>query len=134
MRTNLFRSLLFSGLALLCFSSGADAAGTSATIKWTNPSQYSDGTSLPVTDIGSYDITWTRLGSTVAVGTFHVSGGPATQTTISGLVCGGYNFTMTVTTSATALQPNSTSDPTSPASYPTGISCKPNPPTGVTVS
>lgn len=109
------------------------AAGTSATLSWTMPNQYVDTTPLPLSDIGITTITWTRPGSASILGSVNVNA-PATTVVVPGLACGNFSFTATVTTTSTAAQPNATSDPTNPASYATGINCKPNPPTGLTAN
>jgi hypothetical protein len=126
-------SILTGLLVGVLASLSALAAGPTATLQWSNPTTYIDGTPLPVTDIASYTITWTRPGSSVTSGTLNVTG-PATTATVPGLVCGNFSFTMTVTTTAAAADPNATSNPTNAAPYATAIKCIPNPVTGVTVS
>lgn len=108
------------------------AAGTSAKLSWIAPTTYSDNTPLPVADISSYTITWGPTG---------VVSGPAGSTTVPAgtlatsvsVPCGSTAFTIAVTTTATAKYPNTTSGPTSPVPYASGVSCAPNPPSGLVV-
>lgn len=98
------------------------AAGNTANISLTAPTQYLDGKPLPLTDIDHYTVSWTgdQTGSmTIAA--------PATTGTAA-VACGNVTFTATVTTNAAATYPNATSGPTNTVPYPTGITCSPKPP------
>lgn len=113
-------SLLLLGLVL---TAEVWAAGTTATVSWTAPTSYIDNTPLPATDIASYTVLWT--------------GGSKTVTGLSTTVpvpCGSQTFTVIVTTTATAKYPSSTSDPSAPITYASGVTCRPNPPGAVTAN
>jgi hypothetical protein len=120
-------------LALLLATTVAIAAGTSATVSWSYPTAYIDGTPLPVSDIAQVTVTWSRTPGGPQVGSVTVAA-PALSKVVPGLVCGNFSFSATVTTTATAAYPTSTSDPAGPVSYATGVSCKPNPLTGLGAS
>ena len=124
-------------LAALVFSLGmfaaAYAAGPSATLSWTNPTLYEDGQALSLAELKTIVITWYRPGSTTPVNSVTVNQ-PATTTVVNGLVCGDFEFTAKVTTTATAKFPNDTSRETNRASYTTQVTCHANPPSGLTVS
>lgn len=105
----------------------ARAAGPSATLSWLLPTAYIDGSTLPAADIASVTVSWTRPGSTSVVGSVTVAG-TATSTVVNNLVCGNFSFSATVTTTASAANPNLTSGPSTAAAYATGVKCAPNPP------
>lgn len=118
---------------ILIFTAGirtAHSAGTSATVSFTHPTTYVDGSPLAVADIASVLITWRRTAGGPVVGTVSVIA-PATSTIVPGLVCGNYLFT-----GQTVMKVNaSTSDETTPPTpYSTGITCKANPPAGLQAS
>jgi len=126
------KKILLAFLGSLVLATLTQAAGPSATVSWTMPDKYTDGSSLPASDILSTTIQVRRPGSTTLVGAMVVLA-PATSTVVNGLVCGNYEFVAFVTTKSTSAQPGS-SDNTNPVAYAPGVSCKPNPPTGLTVS
>lgn len=106
-------------------------AGATATVTWAPPTQYTDGSPLPAGDIKSYTIKWTRPGNAAVVGSVVV---PAPALTVQAPTpCGDYQFTASVTTTATAKFPNETSSEVGPLPYASGIGCAPNPPAGVAV-
>jgi hypothetical protein len=115
------------GILLLLAALPVFAAGTSATLSWSHPTTYTDGAALAASDIKETFIQWRRPGSATVAGSVRVTA-PATSVVVPGLVCGNFTFTAQtiMTLGATA------SDETSPVPYSTGISCKPNPPTGLT--
>lgn len=121
-----------AALAAIAAVSVSIAAGTSAKLSWVAPTTYTDSTTLPVADIASYTITWGPTG---------VASGPAGSTTVPAgtlattinVPCGSTAFTVAVTTTASAKYPGTTSAPTSPVPYASGVSCAPNPPTGLVV-
>lgn len=98
----------------------AHAAGANATVTWSPPTEYTDGSPLPLSDIAYYTVTAGSLSVKVL--------SPATSAQLT-IPAGSVNILVTVTTTATAKVPNSTSDPASPIPYATGIAVKPNPPT-----
>lgn len=113
-------------LLIACaFLGVAEAAGPTANITWSAPTQYVDNSPLPASDIAYYTILWDSNSQKVNA--------PA-LTAVVNVPCGSTNFTVTITTSATAKYPNTTSDPTTPVPYATGVTCRPKPVTGVTVS
>ncbi len=128
---------LYRSIAIVLCSSlfgvAAFAAGPIATLSWSYPTTYIDSSPLPITDIATVTITWSKTVNGSIVGTKTVAA-PATTAQVTGLVCGSDFFRLTVTTTESAQEPSSTSDPTNPAIYAVGVSCKPNPVTGVTVS
>lgn len=126
------RLLAIAALALvstLCVTYGA---GTTANLTWTAPTAYTDGTSLPAADLDHYTISWAPAAG---------QSGPTGSTTVAGnltaatvpVPCGQVSFTLTVTTGASAHYPNATSGPAGPVPYVTGVTCQPNPPTGLAV-
>jgi hypothetical protein len=50
------------------------------------------------------------------------------------VACGAVSFTVSVTTTATAMYPNATSGQSNAVPYATGVTCAPNPPTGLAVN
>ena len=127
-----FRSLCF----LCCFVVAAPvvfASGATANVSWTAPTQYTDGTTLPASDIGHYTITWSQnAGETGPSGSLTVAGSATTATVP--VACGNTSFTLTVTTDSAAHYPNATSGPAGPVPYVSGITCAPNPPAALKVS
>ena len=120
-------------IALTAFAPAALAAGTSANVSWTAPTQYTDSSTLPATDIASYTISWAPTsGQTGPSGSLSVTA-PALTATVP-VPCGNTTFTVTVTTTATAKYPSETSAPSSAVPYATGVTCGPKAVTGVTVS
>ncbi|SRR5579871_201968 len=118
----------------------AHAAGTTATLNWTNPTTYNDCTSPPTGctaiatgDIAGYTISWSRTSGGATVGSLSLTSGVATTANVP-VACGTVFFTIVVNSSATAVYPNTPSNPTNPVSYATGVTCKPNPATGVTAT
>jgi hypothetical protein len=112
----------------MCVVHAAQAAGTSATLTWTHPVVYTDGSTLAATEIKETIITWRRPGTSAVVGSVRVAA-PANTTVVTGLTCGSFNFT-----AATVVRTNDdTSADTAPALYATGVRCAPNPPTGLKV-
>jgi hypothetical protein len=126
------RNLMLLALAALLAASSALAVGTTANVAWTAPTTYSDGTALPATDIASYTITWSPVSPYAKAGTV-TAASTAGSATVTNLSCGSYNFTVTVTTSATAYSPNSSA--TSPVVvYNTGIACVAPKPSSFTIT
>lgn len=124
-RKNIERILL--GALLLFPVVDTDAAGTTATVSWTLPPTYTDNVSLPTADVKFATVTWSRsTGSSVGSITVAM---PALTVQIPNLVCGNFNFVVSLTTTDTATYPNTTSDNSNLVPYATGIACKPNPPT-----
>lgn len=113
---------------LISASIPAKAAGTSATVSWTHPTLYTDGTPLALTDITETIVIWRRPGNATVIGSIHVAA-PATQTLVTGLVCGNFNVTAVTVTNSGA-----SSAETAPVAYATGIVCAPNPPTNLKVT
>lgn len=108
------------------------AAGATATASWVAPTTYSDGSSLPISDIDHYTLTWAPAsGQSGPSGSMNVAAGTISQTVNA--LCGSTTFTISVTTTATARYPNATSTPSGPVPYASGIACTPNPPTGLAV-
>lgn len=116
------------------------AAGTSATVSWTMPTQYTDGSTLPASDIASATIAWAPVaGQSGPSGSLTVT--PAAGSTLvpsSAVVpvpCGNTSFTVAITTTATAKYANASSAQSQPpVAYATGVSCVPKAVTGVTVN
>lgn len=106
----------------------AFAAGPTATISWTHPVMYTDGSVLALSEIKETVITWRRPGSTVNAGSVRVVS-PSNTTVVSGLACGNFNFTAVTVVKANDVQ----SDEGGPVLYATGVQCAPNPPTGLKV-
>lgn len=126
-----FLSILrFAALILLPVI--AVASGTTANVSWTAPTQYTDGTALAATDIDHYTVTACEVNAPGTCVTATVKA-PATTGTLA-VVCGQYDFTVTVTTGASATYPNATSSPSSVVPYASGVSCTPKAVTGVTVN
>lgn len=105
----------------------AQAAGTSATVSWVLPTTYVDGSPLAASDIKEILIQWRRPGVPAVAGSIRAPA-PGTSIVVNGLVCGNFTFTAQTVMVLGAT----TSDETAPSPYATGVSCKPNPPSGVT--
>lgn len=118
-------------LAALCivFAPLAIPAGTSASLDWTLPVAYEDGSPLAATDLKETIIQWRRPNNATVVGAVHVAA-PATSTVVQGLNCGDFQFTAI----AVVKLNNVTSTETMEVPYSTGIQCKPNPPSGLRAS
>jgi hypothetical protein len=123
----LFLSIALVILVFLVSVGIAKAAGSVATVTWVHPVVYVDGSPLALADIKETIVTWRRPGSTTVTGSVHVAG-PATSTTVNGLQCGNFEFT-----AATVVQTVSSVE-TAPTLYATGVTCTPNPPTGLKVT
>lgn len=106
------------------------AAGSTAHLSWIAPTAYTDGSSLPASDIDHYTITWApAAGSTGVSGSTNIPAG--TVATTVNVPCGSTTFTVSVTTGPGAKYPSTTSAPTGAVPYATGIACAPNPPSGL---
>ncbi len=101
------------------------AAGSSSTVTWVHPVTYTDGSALALSDIKETILTWRRPGSTTVAGTVRVTA-PANSTVVTGLTCGNFNFT-----AATVAKNNAQSTDAGPVLYASGVTCAPNPPTGL---
>lgn len=111
----------------------AHAAGDVAHLTWTLPSEYTDDTPLPAQDLATVTVSWFRATDpSKIVGSKSY---PAAQLSadIAGMKCGDWQFVALITTTSTAKQPNATSAPAGPVTYPTGIACVPKA-VGLTVS
>jgi len=108
------------------------AATPSATLTWTAPTAYTDGTALPAADIDHYTIGWARTATDALMGQQAATG----LTASIPIACGSVVFWVSASTGAAAKYPNQTSLPAGPVTYNSGIACvatKPNPPGGLTV-
>lgn len=126
----------------LCFTfpTHAQAAGTTATLNWTNPPSYNDCavpptgcTAVLASDITGYVISWSRTSGGPVIGTLALNAGLATTAQVP-VGCGSVFFTVQVKVGANSPFPNSESDPTNPVAYASGVTCKPTPVTGVTAT
>lgn len=117
-------------LLAICFIGIANAAGTSATLRWTLANQYTNGTALPVANIKETLIEWRIKGQATVAGSARVAS-PAVTTIVDlgNASCGAYDFVAKTVLTDTAI-----SDPSGIVAYDTGVKCKPNPPTAVTVT
>lgn len=118
--------------AMIALTPFAHAAGKTANLFWTAPTQYTDGTALAAGDIGNYTIEACEKNSPTTCITA-TPAGTATSATMA-VVCGDYNSTISVTTSAAAVYPDTTSAPSNSVPYATGVTCSPNPPSALTVN
>lgn len=122
-------SLAFFSLAAVAalLAGVAFAAGTTANLSWTAPTAYTDGTTLPASDLDHYTITWApAAGQAGPAGSLTVAGN-LTAATVP-VPCGATSFSLTVTTGAAAHYANATSSPAGPVPYVTGVTCSPNAP------
>lgn len=122
------RASILAFVLLACVPAVTLAAGTTANLSWTHPTQNIDNTALPVASIKETLIIWKRPGSTVTAGTKRVAA-PAASTTVAELWCGSYEFT-----AATVLVSGEQSNATAAVLYNTGIACKPRPPNAFAAS
>lgn len=104
----------------------AAAAGTSATLSWQIATVNTDGSALDASLVKETLIKWRRKGQTAVFDSRAVTA-PATSITVAGLVCGDFDFS-----AVTVLKDTTASDETGKVTYATGVTCKPNPPTGLT--
>lgn len=113
-------------LALLALSSAAAlAAGTTANISWSPSYVYTDGSTMPVSDIASFTIRWDNGGSLTV-------NAPVTFPVTVPVPCGDRAFTVQINAKSTAKY-TGTSDPSAPpATYSSGVVCKPGPIQAVT--
>jgi hypothetical protein len=130
---------LFATLCLLCVATSfsfAFAAGTAAKLTWVNPTQYTDSKALPIGDIAYLTILACEVDSPAICITQKVnsSNGTVPTSAVVPVVCGQYNFTITVTTTAKAVHPNITSGPSNIAPFASGVSCSPKAVTDLTAS
>lgn len=109
----------------------AGAAIPSASVSWKAPIQNADGTALSPGDIKSYLVEWRRTVGGSVVGS-QVVVAPALTLSVP-LSCGSYVFDVIATAQAAGNDP-ANSAPSATANYATGVTCTPNPPTGLTVS
>lgn len=122
------KALLLASIAYFAvLSFSAFGAGQNATLSFTMPTQYMDGSALPLADIAKVVVYWEG-------GSKEFPGNP-TKVTVW-VPCGNRSFTVAVVTSATAKYPNAVGAKSSPAvSYSSGVSCGvPKAPTGASVS
>lgn len=120
---------LFAGLLLLAtFACHAQAAPV-ATVSWNAPTTYTDQSPVKSGDIASYIVSWSRPTGPI-IGSVTVTA-PAVTTGVP-VPCGSFVFTVSATTSATALYPNTTSAQSNAAPYISGVTCTLNPPTSLT--
>ena len=134
------------GLLALTACGLAQAQASSVTLSWTAPTAYNDGcstcspviaaTPLAATDLASYTISWAKSnglsGGSVVVTPAVAGQAPPTSVIVQGMVCNGYTFTATATTTTGALYPSATSPPSAPFTFQTAVKCAPNPPGGLT--
>lgn len=122
----------FGGL----LASPAFGAGTSASVTWSNPTQYTDGSALPASDIAFLTISACEVNSpgTCIKQQVNPSSGTVPTSAVVPVVCGQYDFIITVTTTANATYPNATSGPSTVVPYASGVSCAPKAVTGLAVS
>lgn len=131
---------LLTVLSLLCvialFPPATLAAGTTANLTWTNPTQYTDATALPVGDIAYLTILACEVNAPETCITQKVTpnNGTVPTTAVVPVVCGQYDFTIKVTTTATAVYPNATSGPSNIVPYASGVNCGPKAVTGLAAS
>lgn len=103
-------------------------AATAGTVSWSHPTAYIDGSPLAVAEIKETLVIWRRPGSSATAGSVRVAA-PAASTSVSGLVCGNFNFS-----AITVLKTNDVqSQEGGPVLFATGVQCAPNPPTGLKV-
>jgi hypothetical protein len=126
-------AVLAAAATLALIAPIAAASGNTANLKWTAPTSYVDGTSLAAADLDHYTITWAPASGQAGPSGSITVAGSLTATTVP-VACGQVTFSITVTTTASALYPNATSGPSSPAPYVTGITCVPKAPAGLTAS
>jgi len=120
-------SALCTLLLALCVT--VFAAAPDATVTWTAPVAYADGSDLAVGTIDHYTITWSRAAGGAVLGSLDVKA-PAVTASVP-VACGTMYFSATVTTGASATYPAATSDPAGPVPFVSTVSCKPNPPGGL---
>jgi hypothetical protein len=119
---------VLSAVALLTVVA-AWAAGRSATVTWSAPAAYAEDTALPATDIDHYTLSWVPAAGAGPSGSVDVKA----LTAVIPVTCGSVLFSVTVTTTASAVYPNTTSAPVGPVPYASGIACAPNPPGALAV-
>jgi hypothetical protein len=108
-------------------------AGTTANVSWTPPTQYMDGSALPATDIDHYTIAWAPVAGQSGPSGSQTVLASASQPAVVPVACGQVTFTITATTGAAAKYPNATSGASNAVPYVTGVTCAPNPPSGLAV-
>lgn len=126
----LSRGLSLAGLLSLTLTVTAVTPPVAA-VSWTLPNSDVDGTALPVSQIAFSTVSWSRTPGGPPVGSLQVKA-PGTTASVP-LLCGTYQFSVTVTTTPTATYPNATSGPAGPVSTDTKVPCAPNPPGALAV-
>lgn len=106
------------------------ATPATATVSWTAPTTYTDGSPIGATDLTQYTVSWSRTIGGTPIGTQAVKV-PATSAVVP-VSCGGYYFTVTATAQLTGDAP-ATSLPTTALLFNSGVTCTPNPPGGPAV-
>lgn len=123
------------GFASIGIARCAHAAGDVAHVTVTLPTEYSDDTALPASDIAEIHVQWYRSGALVPLGEKVIT---PTQLTfdLPGMKCGDLQFMSYAITTATAKYPNALTiqeDRNAGAViYSTGVKCGPKAP-GLTV-
>lgn len=120
-------------LAALCASpafaqvGGHDGDTKTALVEWVHPTEYVDGTPLPLAQIRETRITYTHVEGRLAPQTVVVPA-PSASVVVSGLFCGSFRFS-----AVTVAISDDASDPTQAVLHNTTVTCsnKPNPPTAV---
>lgn len=108
----------------------AHAAGTTAKCFWNAVTTYVDGSALPATDIAHYTLTWApAAGQNGPSGSLNIPAGILSAPVT--IACGATTFTISVTTTATARVPNSTSAPSAGIAYDSKVPCAPSAPSGL---
>jgi hypothetical protein len=130
MKLKIWRALAIGVLVSLCAFDIAQAAGTSATVRWTIATQYTNGSALVATDIKETLIEWRIKGQSALAGSVRVAA-PAVTTVVDlgGASCGAFNFV-----AKTVLKDAAVSAASATVPYDTGVSCLPNPPAAVTAT
>lgn len=123
---------LLSGVALASVLA-VWAATPSATVSWSAPTQYVDGTVLPVADIDHYSVSWGPVSPAAVTATNSGTVIVKSLTASVPVACGSVEFSVTATTGANATYPNTTSTPAGPVPYASGVACAPNPPGALAV-
>ncbi len=95
----------------------------SAVLSWTAPTTYSDTTPLPVAQIDHYTVSWSRISGGAVLGSLTVNGLTASVP----VVCGVMYFSVTATSTTSAVYPSATSLPAGPVSFDSGVPCTPTP-------
>lgn len=129
------KEIVLCALAFFFYFTGTAYAAappsTSSTLTWVRATTLIDGTPIPDANHRETLIQWFRAATpNTIIGQVRVPS-PATTTVVNGLICGDYSFVAFTVLQNVAVGAEQSAASSPPAIKATGITCVPNPPTGL---